>query len=449
METNDWNDAERRVERAQELFEQRRWQEALEELRAATSINPYNGGWFFNIGLTLDEMGRLDEAIEAYRQALEIDANDLQALDHLGIDLHRIGHFEHALVPLKRSSRSSRPSSRPTATASSPTARLGDHERAEEMFYLARLYKEHCPHCYYNIGCSLERPAVSTTRRSTAGRRRLIFDEILPRRADPHRGGARGERANWKRPGSITCSALRQDPGDIDTLLDLGELLIRNGPDGEAGEKFRRAIELAPEDPAGHFWHGQWLLRCNNERRSDRRLRSARLVLDPTFAGAHLRLGEPITSADVERLRRHLRAELLLRPQDPQVLLELANLLLDTGQIRRRRRMPASGWSHLDADNISAWQNLAVAQFTARYGEGIAACQEALRQDPHNLMAAYNLALALGQLRQYDEAVACVHAALEIEPRHPRLQNLELHLRILRWQWKLLSGVRRLLRFGR
>jgi tetratricopeptide (TPR) repeat protein len=67
---NDWNDAERRVERAQELFEQRKWQEALEELRAATDINPYNSGWYFNIGLTLDEMGRLDEAVEAYKQAL-------------------------------------------------------------------------------------------------------------------------------------------------------------------------------------------------------------------------------------------------------------------------------------------------------------------------------------------------------------------------------------------
>ncbi|MBW3653184.1 MAG: DUF881 domain-containing protein [Actinobacteria bacterium] len=32
---NDWDDAERRVEKAQELFEQRRWSEALEELRAA------------------------------------------------------------------------------------------------------------------------------------------------------------------------------------------------------------------------------------------------------------------------------------------------------------------------------------------------------------------------------------------------------------------------------
>src|SRR3712207_9442381 len=82
---SDWDDAERRVEKAQELFEQHRWPEALEELRAAISINPYNGGWFFNIGLTLDEMGRFDEAIEAYRAALEIEPHDLQALDRKSV----------------------------------------------------------------------------------------------------------------------------------------------------------------------------------------------------------------------------------------------------------------------------------------------------------------------------------------------------------------------------
>jgi len=33
---NQWDDAERRVERAQELFEQRRWAEALEGLQRYT-----------------------------------------------------------------------------------------------------------------------------------------------------------------------------------------------------------------------------------------------------------------------------------------------------------------------------------------------------------------------------------------------------------------------------
>src|SRR5437588_12741439 len=99
---SDWDDAERRVEKAQELFEQRRWVEALQELRAATSINPYNGGWFFNIGLTLDEMGRFEEAIDAYRKAVDIEPNDLQALGHLGLDLHRVGKFDEALRTFER-----------------------------------------------------------------------------------------------------------------------------------------------------------------------------------------------------------------------------------------------------------------------------------------------------------------------------------------------------------
>jgi uncharacterized protein HemY len=64
-------------------------------------------------------------------------------------------------------------------------------------------------------------------------------------------------------------------------------------------------------------------------------------------------------------------------------------------------------------------------------------------------MAAHNLAMALGQLRQYDEALACVRGALQIDPRHPRLQNLEFRLRIQRVRWKAFSAVRRAIRFGR
>ena len=94
---NDWYDAEQRVERAKELFDQRKWSEALDELQEAVSLNPYNAGWFFNIGLTLDEMERFDEAVKAYRQALEIDPEDVDALSHLGADLARVGHHKDAL----------------------------------------------------------------------------------------------------------------------------------------------------------------------------------------------------------------------------------------------------------------------------------------------------------------------------------------------------------------
>src|SRR5947209_1444860 len=152
---NDWYDAEQRVERAKELFDQRKWSEALEELRAAVSLNPYNGGWFFNIGLTLDEMQRFDEAVEAYRQALEIEPDDVDALQHLGSDLSRLGRHKDALETFQRIEALD-PAFEPSYCARIETYRqLDDHERAEEMFYIARQYKEECPDCYYNVGASL------------------------------------------------------------------------------------------------------------------------------------------------------------------------------------------------------------------------------------------------------------------------------------------------------
>src|SRR5207237_7964984 len=94
---NDWRDADDRVEKAQELFAQQTWQEALDELRAAIAMNPYNSSWYFNIGLTLDELGRFDEALEAYQKALRIEPDDIEALHRMGVDLARLGRFDQAL----------------------------------------------------------------------------------------------------------------------------------------------------------------------------------------------------------------------------------------------------------------------------------------------------------------------------------------------------------------
>ena len=38
----DWDDAERRVEKAHELYERGRWEEAVAEPKAAMAITPYN-----------------------------------------------------------------------------------------------------------------------------------------------------------------------------------------------------------------------------------------------------------------------------------------------------------------------------------------------------------------------------------------------------------------------
>ena len=441
---NDWDDAERRVERAQELFEQRRWSEALEELRAATDINPYNAGWHFNIGLTLDEMQRFPEAIDAYRRALEVDPNDLHAMTHLGIDLRRVGNPEEAIGTFERIEAAD-PSFEPSyCHRILAYADLGDHERAEEMFYTARLFKDQCPDCYHNLGLTLlERGKIDKA--VWCFRRARDLDENYPE-IELRIAGALWQKGELEAARQHFLTALRKDPGNTDNLLELGALLVEMGRVEEAGEKFRRAIELAPERPAGYFHHGQWLTRhgggagasgVGSPAAAERAMDAFRrvLALDPTFPGAHLRLAA-LHHARGERTlaRKHLRAEMLLRPQDPAILLELSNLLVDTGLTRAAaaclKRLVA-----IDPDHAEGWQNLAVAQFLAdRFEDGIASCRRCLAVDPKNVMAVYNLALAHERLRQYDQASYWVAEGLRLAPRDASLQKLELRVRVLRYK---------------
>ena len=332
---NDWDDAERRIEKAQELFEQHRWSEALEELRAAININPYNGSGSSTSASHWTKWAVSTRRSRPIGRHWRSTRTTCSRCNHLGVDLHRVGNFDEALKTFARIE-SIDPAFEPCYCHRIITySELGDHEKAEEMFYLARLYKEHCPHCYYNIGCSLYDRGLYE-KAIYCWQKTLDLDERHPevqvRIAEAYWGKGELEAARQH-----YLIGLRQDPGNTETLLDLGDLLMEMGRNEEAGEKFRRAIELAPEEP------GRLLL---PRPMADAAVRSAtmsrRSSLSPRSCSSIRPIRRPIcdwascttAAASAPCARRHLRAELVLRPQDPQVLLDLSNLLLDTGQCR-------------------------------------------------------------------------------------------------------------------
>jgi tetratricopeptide (TPR) repeat protein len=157
------------------------------------------------------------------------------------------------------------------------------------------------------------------------------------------------------------------------------------------------------------------------------------LELDPTFGGAHLRLAQIChRQRDVAGMQSHLRAELLLRPEDADLLRDLADLLLDTGDARAavaclRRQV------QVDEGDCKAWQNLGVAQFLiGRYADGIASSRQALRRDPRNTAAMHNIALAYCHLKQYPRAMLWTRRGMRLSPRDRSLRALHLRLVFLR-----------------
>ncbi|HEY1685874.1 MAG TPA: tetratricopeptide repeat protein [Tepidisphaeraceae bacterium] len=427
---NEWHEAEDRIEKARAFFEQQRWHEALAELRAAIDQDPYNANWLFNVGLTLDELQRFDEAVEAYRRSLEIEPCDIQTMNHLGVDLCRVGKYRQAIRQFERIQQLDPAFEAAYCNRIIAYTELNEHESAEEMFYLARLCKEHCPHCYYNIGCSLNARGLYD-KAIYCWQRTLELEEshseVRLRIAEAFRQKGRLEQSR-----RYYLQALRQQPGNVQTLLELSDLLLEMNRLEEAADKIRRALELSPKQPVAYLQQGRLLTRlgCYEEAVNafDRVL-----ALDSRFPSAHLRLAETYRlQNNIEKVRWHLRRELLLRPDDPSLLLELGNMLLDC----RDQRSAIACFkllTQVDPENSRGWQNMAIAQFAlGRINDGIISCHESLKRNPRSASACFNLALAYERMNEYEQAILWARKALSISPADRGAARLLFRIRVLR-----------------
>lgn len=426
---SDWHDAERRVEKAQQLYAQRRWHEALAELSAAVAVDPSNSAWLFNMGLILDELGRRGEAVEWYRRCLRIEPDEIEPIYRIGADLCRMGRHDEALLALNRIESLNASFEPAYCWRIAAYAGLGDHEKAEECFYLARQYKDECPECYFNMGQSLFQRGL--TERALYCWQRSV--DLEPDRPQTHLHIARALRrqGNLEQARQHYVQEWRLDPANVQSLLELGELLMEMGWLEEAGEKFRRAIDIAPADPAGHLHHGRWLLACERLPAARQAVQRA-MELDPGYPAAQLTLARiALRERNWMQARKHLRAEYRRRADEPRVLIELANLLVDCGQ-NRAAAACLERLVHREPNNAAAWQDLAVAQFLCRrFDAGVSSCLEALRCDGNCAEAMFNLALAYQQQGDLLRSMLWIRRARQIDGQDASYQRLELRTRLL------------------
>lgn len=409
---SDWLEAERRVERAQQFFESQRWEEALAELDIALSINPNNAAWHAQRGSVLDELERTSEAAESYQQSLDLESGDRDVALALAITLNRLGRFARAIEVLEKLAQA-HPTFEPAyCHRIHAYARIGLHDRAEEMFYLAQQIDEQCPHCFFFLGESL----------SERGQRaKAIFCwkrtlDIEPAYLGVNERIARAYRVDGdlKRAREWLLREIRNDPGNTDLLFEFGQLLVEAGEIGGGAAKFAQIIELDPEHLEAHYALGSiWLglrqperaLTCFNE--------VLRLEKTPDLPDFHLRRGESLLRLERwDDARKELERGTAESPNNVHGVMLLGDCHLRTGQVARA------------AD----------------------AFRKALAIEEMNCFAHHKLAIALIRLGQCQSALTHALRSLELKPDHvPSVSTAALaHIRMGRW-----GDARRLLRQSR
>lgn len=431
---SDWLDAEGHAERAFEMFERGRWAEAEMELRRALSLNPAQAEWHFNLGLTLEAAGRDPEALDCYERAIELLPTEVDPLVAAGIVANRqdrpadaIGWFERALRL--------EPACEPAyAHKMQSHLRLGDHDEVEATYYLAQqALDEPSPHCLAIMAESL----IERGKHEHAGwclREALRHDPKMPR-LRARLGTVFAATGHPHRALQMYLRDLRDDPGNIDTLLDYGELLIELGRMPEAAEKFRRVLEIEPANVDAHVLLGQIAMRSG---RLEQAFVEFELVvrLDPDYLQNRLNLAEVLLRRQKPEDARTYLAELFVQVRDADHadaesidLARFGSLLIDASMAQDAVVMLEQALEKLGPDSVDVWRKLALARFLAGDRDGgAAASRRVLRLDPRCVQSMHNLALAALQAGHLRIARGWIIRGLRIDRHDDGLRRLRTRL---------------------
>ena len=402
---NEWSDAEQHAERAQRLYEAGQWDRALDELRRALQVNPYQSDWHYGMGLTLEAMRRYDEAAEAFEQALRLRGReDLQTLLHLGLDLIRIEQPRRAIAALERAARLEPECEAAYCHQILAYTRLHEHDQAELMFYMARQLVDECPACYDHMGHSLamrgqyERAIwcwQQTLRLEPAHRTALASLAIAH---------ARLGRAEMAR--QALTRHVRRFHHDVTGLLELGRLLTDMGRLAEARQWLRRALVVQPHCAAAHHQLGEVALRQGRLDAAETHLRRAR-HLEPDRAGVALALALIAhRRGQMRRARDLARLEARQHAGGPEQLLQLVHQLVELGLPEASLDLLEAQAAALTTDRHrgrALMQRSRACMMLGRGDEAVAAARQARRllgESPELLLRLAQVHLDAGALRR-------------------------------------------------
>ncbi len=203
-----------------------------------------------NLGVVLRDRGRLDEAIEHYRRALELRPEYPEAHNNLGLVLSAIGRHEEAIAEFREALRLRPANPEALGNLASVLTATGRHREAIESLQLAVRYDGGNAGLHANLGVALQAAgqvaaAVDEFERSLA----LNPDqpEVRLQLELATAGGQAPDRA-----ASVYERVLRDHPDNFQAHFGLAVALAQMGRAGEAIGHYERVVQLRPDHVEAH-----------------------------------------------------------------------------------------------------------------------------------------------------------------------------------------------------
>ena len=352
----------------------------------------------------LEQCGRLDEAIAAYRRLIAFEPENSDALHLLGVALARTSRLQEALAALAAAARLQPDNPYLRLNLGNALSELGRDAEAAAAFERAVALKADLAPAWHAHGrMQLRLKDFSAAERSLAQAARLL-------------------------------------PASGSVHSDLGLALERLGRQDEALARFERATVLSPGLAEAHHNRGVLQAAAGAPEEALRSLDRA-LELQPRQAALHANRGNVL--ADLGRTAEALASydlALALERHNASVLRSRGNLLL--------REQPEKALASFDAalelepEDFTAHAQRGVAlTLLERPAEALVSFDRALALEPDSAPVLNGRGVALSNLGRTEEAVESFHAALGLAPDNLQaltngantLTTLHRHEEALQW----------------
>jgi protein O-mannosyl-transferase len=301
----------------------RHWQSSEALFRHALAVTEDNCVAWDGLGVALFGRGRLDEAMECYRQALKINPTDAHALNNLGAALGAKGSSED--INWYRKALEADPGF-PEALYNLGTAKAGQKHYAEALGLFEAVLRIQPDHfeARNNLGntlANLGRPEEAIAQYRLALQLQVDAARIHRNLAALLVRQGKLDEAVWHYRQAVT-----QIPKDAEARYQLGIALALQEKWGEAIKEYGETLRLAPDNAEVRYNLG-YALRSNGRLDEAIRELSQALRLKQDFPVAQYNLGCALAeTGQREEALSHLREAVRLKPDYSEAKRELERL---------------------------------------------------------------------------------------------------------------------------
>lgn len=391
--------------------------EAEKDFRKAAELNPSYADAHINLGVTLQEQGKLDAAIAAYRHALSINPAYAEAHNNMGNALKDQGHLDQAIAAYQQALHLKHAYAEAHNNLGVAWQMTGDAEAAIASYRRALDIHPTYVEALNNLGVTLQ-DAGQLDEAIAAFDRALA---IRPTYAEAHSNRGNALKAQDRLDAAMAAyqRAVELRPGYAEAHNNMGNVLKDQGKPDEAMAAFQRALHIRPGYAEAHNNMGVTLQEQGDLEAAMAAYQCA-LAIKPDYAQAQFNIGNALKEqgllpAAVAAYQRALE----IRPGYAEACNNMGDALKDQGD--HAAAIDAFQRAiEIKPGYAEAYNNLGVAlQELREFDAALAALRCAVDFKPAYAEAYNNIGVTLQEQRKFDEAIAAYHQALEIKPDYP------------------------------